>query len=88
MKVVWKFQLDRITNTVAMPQGAQPLHVAVQNGHPMLWALVEEDAQLEERIFEIVATGQAMPADSGNRYLYIGTFQRDWFVSHVFEVQP
>ena len=68
---------------LTLPQGAEILHVAVQNYRPQLWALVDPDAPREERRFEVRGTGG--PVDD---YLHhLGTFllADDTFVGHLFE---
>ncbi|HEU4344263.1 MAG TPA: hypothetical protein VFU31_22115, partial [Candidatus Binatia bacterium] len=84
--VIWKFDIPLLSEfALQLPQGAKPLHVAVQHGKPMLWCLVEPDAPRTRRIFFLATTGRPfgkIPMD------YIGTFQLEGghFIGHVFEV--
>jgi hypothetical protein len=81
---VHKFAFD-VSDTVhvLMPKGAQVLHVdqAVEGKLILLWALVEADAEKEERVFYVRGTGH--PVED---YLtHIGTTAGPVFVWHIFE---
>lgn len=54
---------------------------------PCIWALVESDNTLEERVFELFSTGNEMKFDMGVERKYIGTYQyqNGEFVGHLFE---
>lgn len=52
--------------TILMPKGATVVHV--DDGH--FWALVDEDAEQEDRIFITMGTGWVVP-DGGE---YLGTW--------------
>lgn len=49
---------------VALKAGALPLHVAVQNGAPCFWALVNTETDKEIKTFVVVRTGQPCPDGS------------------------
>lgn len=50
---------------------------------PMLWFECDPDeAARETHIFFIIPTGQTFPGQGAS---YVGTFQDDWFVGHVYE---
>lgn len=86
-QTVWKFPLALAeTQEVAMPIGADILHLEVQNGRPCLWALVDPGADEEIRRFMIVGTGHGIPLRS-NKQRHVGTFlvEDGEFVFHVFE---
>jgi hypothetical protein len=85
---VWKFTLDfpAETQRIPMPAGAQVLHVAFQDGHFRMWALVDPAADTEERWFAVVGTGQDVPA--GGQHVGSVGWMRGGFWWHVFEVQP
>lgn len=68
-----------------MPIGAEILHLNMQNGDPHLWVLVNPDAKLEERHFEIYGTGHPIHGDMGIERKYIGTYFEGEFVFHLFE---
>jgi hypothetical protein len=94
MKTVWKFSLTfdgttvfnkplPYTQDVSMPEGAQILTVQMQDDTPTIWVLVNPSADPDTRKFMLVDTGfNEVPPDAA----YIGTFQKGWFVGHVFEV--
>jgi hypothetical protein len=97
MMTVWKFRLQG-TNAgrIMMPKGARALHVAMQNGEPFLWALVDtSQTSQEERRFEVYGTGQPMadlddtdsPYPFAREVRHIGTFMMHdgRLVFHVFE---
>ena len=89
--IVYKYELplgDLDENNqivVRMPAGAQLLDVQVQNGSPVIWALVDTSRRLEPRTFEIVGTGHTL---STPPYRHIATFQMHGgaLVFHAFEV--
>lgn len=80
---VWKYTLRIVDlQTLQIPIGARFLSVQMQEGQPQIWALVDENAQLEPRSLAIYCTGQPIWNNPG---LFIGTFQVGAFVFHVFE---
>jgi len=87
MKTIWKFPLDLCDQQqIPMPKGAQILTLQTQNGVPCIWVMVEDDAvEAEMRTFEIFGTGTEITKEKGFGRCYIGTFQRQQFVWHVFE---
>lgn len=90
MKTIWKYKLTlNSPYIIGMPEGAEILTVQVQNGNPCLWVKVDTEAELEERVFYVFATGQEIDFDGQDIYLtYIGTFQLydGALVFHVFEI--
>ena len=89
--MIWKFSLQ-ITDrqTVTMPVGANILSVQDQAGGLQLWAIVNPDAEREQRVIEIVGTGNPM-ADVDKEDLarfHIATVQvrGGALVWHVFEL--
>lgn len=84
-RTIWKFPLDLVARPEpAMPRGARVLTVQLQNGIPTVWAAVDPTAPVEPRPLVVVGTGNLLPNDAGP---YIGTWQADPFVFHVFEVR-
>ena len=88
MKTVWKFELA-VTDeqAVRVPRGAQFLTVQMQGDRPCLWALVDPNAQPEDRIVRIHGTGH--PVSESHLLQYISTFQLDGgaLVFHAFEAR-
>lgn len=89
-KAIWKFKL-KVTDkqSVEMPKGAQILSALVQHEQLCIWALVNVDAEMESRTFEIFGTGNPVPdhVDAESNYKFIGTFMHydGGFVGHIFE---
>lgn len=68
-----------------LPQGAKLLSVQMQNGAPVLWALVDPSAQLEIREIRVYGTGHPVP-NAGEHLVHIDTIQDGSLVWHVFEL--
>jgi hypothetical protein len=92
-KTIWKFSTVedgfKESFTIKMPKGAEILSIQTdqKNNHPTIWALVNPEAELEERYFELFGTGHEVYCDMGIERKYIGTYQyqRGEFVGHIFE---
>jgi hypothetical protein len=83
-QVIWKFELLAITPCcISMPQHAEVLTVQVQNGRPYIWARCNQSNPVKDRTFTILPTGVEFESSSfiGD---YLGTFQLDGGVFHVF----
>ncbi len=89
MSAIWKFQLNTIGGLVhvSMPRGSVILDCQVQDHLPTLWALVDPEAPVEERVFIVVGTGWTLGAEIRPEH-HISTFQVGPFVWHVFEIRP
>lgn len=94
MKTIWKFStlIDGQFHekfTILMPKSAEILCVQTdqKNNHPTIWALVDPEAEEEERYFELYGTGHEIHLDMGVERKYIGSYQyqRGEFVGHIFE---
>lgn len=98
MKAIWKYTLavdDR--QVIAMPKDAIILTVQTQHEEPRLWAIVDEDADMEDRVILTMGTGHRRPelsstmdfnwADNSAPIRYIGSYQMmaGALVFHVFE---
>lgn len=85
MQTIWKFELVATDEQkVSMPVGAKILTVQLQKDTLVLWAMVPYTDAREDRTICVFGTGNPIPGSNSN-YRYIGTFQQDWFVGHVFE---
>lgn len=84
MKIL-KFPIDPTQNlSLSLPRGAQILCVQVYFGSPYIWVLCDPTASKETRTFSVYETGH----ETGNTLkvsCYIGTFQADASVFHLFE---
>jgi hypothetical protein len=87
MRTIHKYTLE-ISDKIQIEsyKFAEILSVQVQNGTPVLWALVDTDNAKDKITLAIIGTGNPFwPID----YLYIDTFQlSNGLVFHVFEVSP
>ena len=87
-KTIWKFELETTDKqTLKMPVGAKILTVQTQNEKPCLWALVDPNAEKEDRFIEVFGTGHPIGCDMGVDRKYISTYQLRGgsLVFHVFE---
>lgn len=89
MKKIFKYELETTDiQHFYLPIGAEILCLQTQDEIPCIWALVEPDAELKLRTFEIFGTGHDVP-DSEKRRRYIGTYQlrKGMLVFHCFEIE-
>lgn len=86
MKTIWKFEFPiSIGAYLKMPAGAKILHVARQYPNvATFWAEVDDLAEMEERFFAVVGTGNPIPEDVNCEY--VGTFIDPPFVWHLYEI--
>jgi len=70
-----------------LPEGAEVLSVANQDGKIVLWALVQPGAQPTPRGFLLLGTGKPMPEFTGRTPRFIGTVQQGWFIGHLFDIE-
>lgn len=84
MRAVYKYPLSGVETTIVMPVGAEIIHFALQEGAPMLWALVDPSAgvETERRVVRIVGTGD-LAVDESMRH--VATTLAPPFVWHLFE---
>lgn len=86
MKTIYKYQLGRPRlNTVPMPEGAEILHVGMQQGIPCVWALVDKGRMTAPRNLWVAGTGWELD-DFPDELKFLGTAHTDdSLVWHVFE---
>ena len=82
--IIYKYPVP-ITDefSLTMPRDAKILTLQLQQGMATMWALVDLSHAPETRRFRIFGTG--VPLDCVG-LVYIGTFQANAFVWHLFEV--
>lgn len=81
MNTVFKYELQTTDmQVITMPQGSRPLHVALQNGIPHLWVLVNPENPPEAMTICVHGTGHAVRPQSE----YVGTYEIGPLVFHVF----
>ena len=63
MRIVFKYKLDNSTSILSLPKSAIIRKVALQHGHPTVWAEVEDKE--ERRMYEVrsFCTGEPLPKD-------------------------
>lgn len=89
MREVRKYAIPTGEKTfdISMPMGAEIIHADVQNGLPVIWALVDGDHDLPtvDRSFVVVETGTPF---SQVVQTHVGTllFNHGSYVQHVFEI--
>lgn len=87
MNTIWKFPFE-ITDDfeIEMPQHAKVLTVALQQGTPCIWALVDPVAPKEKRKFHLAGTGHSLDKEIVRTYSYAGSFQmrEGQLVFHLF----
>ena len=80
MKKIFKYVLT--DDSCLFPINAKPLCVQLQNGRPTVWAEVDpEDPDKRNKRFFIIGTGHEIPFLNLE---YVGTFQQEPFVWHVY----
>lgn len=82
MNIIYKYKIEYGQKCIIeMPDQAQILSLQVQNDIPCIWVLVDPNKPLVKRTFVTYVTG-SIPNPN---HTFIGTYQIDWFVGHVFE---
>ena len=97
-KTIWKFELETKDNQIVkMPINAKILTIQTQFDKPCLWALVDPNADKEDRFIKIFGTGHSVRYNKCSPMLgaeeldecikYIGTYQlhNGSLVFHAFE---
>ncbi len=85
---IWKWSLAlKRQEILLMPKGAKLLAVQTQRNMPHLWALVDENLELEPRAFATYETGDPLPENKPGKY--VGTYQLEngQLVFHFFELE-
>lgn len=84
---VWKFPVSVSDEfSVVMPEGAEVLWCAEQDGAPWMWARVDCNSPPVSRTFFVRGTGHEVEPS----LRYVGSFMliAGRFVGHLFEPQP
>lgn len=88
MKVIYKYRLPFMeVSKVVMPRNAEIIRVDGLDGAIWLWAVVDTEEPLVERVFNLYKTGGEMPEDIQNfNYLGCGAiFVQMELMMYVFE---
>ena len=83
MKAICKYSLLLGGSHLELPQGWEPLHVAMQDRQACLWALVDPDAPKVPALVQSYGMGFSLADDPGK---FLGTAQQGPFVWHFFHV--
>lgn len=90
MKTIYKYAINiGPVNLVLMPRDAKLLTVQLQNGEPFIWAEVDNVNDDVFRHIGIFGTGHALitsDVSDPSKVAYVGTFQQDGFVWHVYDL--
>ena len=85
-KIIWKFPLsEKGVQTFELRKGYEILTLQMQNGMPCIWVLLNPDEIILKETFEIYGTGHEIHYDHSVNREYVGTFQQDYFVWHLFK---
>ncbi len=83
-KKIWKFPITtEDICSLAMPIGAEILDIGIQGKELKIWAIVDPDADTEDRSFSFYGTGLSIDTE-GKKYLK--TIQSGISVWHIFEI--
>lgn len=88
MKTIHKYEMKlyNMTQYVELPENAVVLSVGVQRNKPVIWAMVNHGAPMEQRKFWLLETGAMFENTPGR---FIGTIQlndeANPYVLHLFE---
>lgn len=86
-KQIWKFDIThRAMVGIDMPKGAEILSLQYQGRNLCFWALVDPNAEKENRTFTVHGTGHDIIGS--DKKFHIGTVQtgNGCLVWHVFEI--
>jgi len=87
MKTIYKFTLSiSDEQELIMPAESKILQtVQIQNGEVVIWAFCTPSDKTEKVKIVTLGTGNRIPEEiTSEKLVYIGTYQKDWFVGHVF----
>jgi hypothetical protein len=88
MIAVYKYPLQETdTQVINMPWSAAILSVDKQDGQLCIWAEVDTDDVIKDKIIHIYGTGNPIVVDAGVRQNFVGTVQSGIYVWHIFEVE-
>lgn len=87
MKKIFKYKIPfSLENAVCilMPQKAEILSTGAQKDELFIWALVDENEGVENRYFQVHATGETI--NNIERKKFVGTIFSGHYVWHLFEI--
>lgn len=83
MRAVYKYQLDR--DVVQLPEGAEVLHVGVQENSLCAWALVDPMKRAIEPRFRVAGTGHPLDVSELGKFHGTHMLNDGALVFHVWE---
>ncbi len=90
-QTIWKYPIKFRNDgsaVLSMPPNAEILTVQIQGTEPTVWVLVTTpDYPFVNRYFRVVGTGGNIEPMMGKRFHYVGTYQQNMLVWHLFEVK-
>lgn len=85
MRIIHKYQIPAAgSGTVRVPKGAFVLFAREQHNVACIWALVDPQAEMANRLFLAAETG-GMAIPDGSRYLGTCMLDGGYYVLHIFE---
>ena len=84
IKQVWKFEVSPATR-IQIPEDAQVLSAKFQNGRICIWVLVDPDAPIVKREFEVYGTGHPIQDADDLRFIDTVLVDNGQLIYHVFE---
>lgn len=86
MKAVFKYSIaeGEMQFTIELPDSAKFLSLGLQGGDPFMWFLVDTEEITTEVHMLDVGTGWPIEHESAK---FLGTYQKDAFVHHIFELE-
>jgi hypothetical protein len=83
MRMIKKFQLDRMTSPIVMmPRGAKILRIVEERNRPIIWAICRNDAPAVKRLIRIFRSEEELPDEPGEYLNTITTLGCEW---HCFD---
>jgi hypothetical protein len=86
MKKIFKYKIDfnpGMTVSLLMPINAKILTTGIQKNELFIWALIDEKEKLEDRYFQVYATGEEI--NNIEKQKYVTSIIGDYLVWHLFE---
>ena len=81
---IYKYNLNLVSNQmVSIPSKSEIMDIQMQNGIPVMWALVDIDSKNIDIKIKMYGTGQSL-GDSLEDHEYLATVQDSPFVWHFF----
>lgn len=82
MRTIWKFPVTYGQLQRQLPRGAEIVRFADQAGGLCVWAIVDTEAPLEWRYFQLCGTGHQIGFEYNK---HVGSCEQGPFVWHLFE---